>query len=82
VTGPRFDQLPWPSPDSGDEPSSEACAQLVDLLYALGDLVAERYHRKIKRYYRRRHRKDQPAAVAKPDGVQLDLFPADLLEPF
>ena len=79
---PQFDQLPWPSPESGDEPSGEACAQLVDLLYALGDLVAERYHRKIKRYYRRRRRAERPVAVIRPDGVQLDLFPADLLEPF
>ncbi len=78
----RFDELPWASSAPGDEPSGEACAQLVDLLYALGDLVAQRYHRKIQRYYRRRRRKERSVAVIRPDGVQLDLFPADLLEPF
>jgi hypothetical protein len=82
VIDPRFQEPPWELPDSGEEPSDEACAQLVDLIYALGDFVAARYDDRISRYYRQRQREEQSVATSEPGGAQLDLFHADLLDPF
>lgn len=81
IDHPRPDEPLWELPGSGEEPSGEACAQLVDLIYALGDFVAARYDNKIERYYRQR-RQEESTTIPERSGVQLDLFAANLLEPF
>ena len=65
----------------GDDLSDEAIAVLVDLVYALGDYVAASYADRLHRYDRDR-RAEALALQPEPHAQQLDLFPADLLDPF
>ena len=63
--------------DLPDEISDETAATMVDLLYALGDAVANRYYAQITRFYddQRQH------PIPLDDGRQLALFP-ELDHPF
>lgn len=64
-----------------DELGDEVLARLLDLIYALGDAVADTYADRIQRHYR--HRREQVLALQpEVDVRQLELFPADLLAPF
>jgi len=73
----------WPRLLADVELTDEAALHLVDLIYALGDHVAECCADHIRRHQQRRR---QEAAMQQPrrnsDQLQLDLFPVDLLEPF
>ena len=57
--------------DLPDEISDETAATMVDLLYALGDALGNRYDGQIRRDY------DEPRQYPAPldDGRQLALFP-------
>jgi len=68
-----------PLPD--EDLSDEAIATLVDLVYALGDHVAASYADRLHRYYQAQ-REDTLATQPESDARQLDLFPANVLDPF
>jgi len=57
--------------------NDETAATMADLLYALGDAVANRYHAQSRRYYDDQHRSPSPL----DDGTQRALFP-ELDDPF
>jgi len=63
--------------DLPDEINDETAATMVDLLYALGDAVGNRYYAQIRRFYddQRQH------PIPLDDGRQLALFP-ELDHPF
>jgi hypothetical protein len=69
--------------DRNSDLDDQAASRLVDLVYALGDHLAELYADRLRRYYERQ-REQAFDLAAKPDldDRQLDLFPDDLLEPF
>ncbi len=57
--------------DMPDEIGDETAAQIIDILYALGDAVGARYDGRIRRYYQCRRQTPPPL----DDGEQLTLFP-------
>ena len=63
--------------DLPDEISDETAATMVDLLYALGDAVGNRYYAQIRRFYDDQRHSPNPL----DDGRQMALFP-ELDHPF
>ena len=61
--------------------SDETAAAMVDLLYALGDLLADHFAHRLRRLQQRRREETFESSRA-IDPRQLDLFGADLLDPF
>jgi len=60
--------------------SDETATAVIDLLYALGDLLADHFVHRLRRQQQRRHQTIEPEYAIDPR--QLDLFSADLLDPF
>ena len=71
----------WPPFRDDDDITDQAAARLVDLIYALGDFVADRYVTHLRRH-EQRQRDEALACQTTPDPRQLDLFGPDALDPF
>jgi hypothetical protein len=69
--------------DCTSDLDDQAASRLVDLIYALGDHLAELYADRLRREHQRQ-RAEPLDRTGEPDRDhrQLDLFPHDLLEPF
>jgi hypothetical protein len=70
----------WP-PFPDDDLTDQAASRLVDLIYALGDFVADHYAARLRRHDQRQ-RDEAFGCQPTRDPRQLELFGFDALDPF